>query len=57
MHDLQMRYQRVVHVLPEERDGLVVCGGIAEDVECYAVGELYGVELGFFGDDGVDVGG
>lgn len=35
---------------------MVIRGCIAEDVESHAVGEFYGVELGFLGDDIVDVG-
>lgn len=55
VHDAQVRDQRVVHVLPEERDGLVVCAGVAKDVKRDAVGQFYGVELRFFGDEGVDM--
>lgn len=35
---------------------MVICAGVAEDVEGHAVGEFDGVELGFFGDEGVEVG-
>jgi len=45
-----MRHQRVIHMLPEEREGLVVCACVAEDIQRYAVGEFHGVELGFLGD-------
>ena len=55
VHDAQVRDQRVVHVLPEQRDGLVIGAGIAEHVQCHAVRQFYGVELRFLGDDGVDV--
>lgn len=55
VHDLQVRYQRVVHVLPEQGHGLVVRARIAEDVERDSIGELDGIELGLLGDEGVDV--
>ena len=50
MDEFQVRDQGVIHVLVEERGGV-------EGVQGDAVGEFYGVELGFFGEDGVDYGG
>lgn len=44
-----MRRQRVVHVLEEQR-------GVVQDVEGDAVRDLDEVELGFLGQDVVDVG-
>jgi hypothetical protein len=48
VHDFQVRHDRVVHVLPEERGGV-------EDVEGDAVGEFHEVKLGLLRDDFVDV--
>jgi hypothetical protein len=48
VHDLQVRNDGVVHVLPEQR-------GVVEAVEADAVGDLDEVELFLFGQDFIDV--
>jgi hypothetical protein len=48
VHDLQVRDDGVVHVLPEERR-------VVEAVEADAVGDLDEVELFLFGQDFIDV--
>lgn len=49
MNDFEVGYQRVIHMLVEERS-------IVERIESDPVRQFDGIELGFLGEDGFDVG-